>query len=187
MTLLRFRPASDISGTPAPDFEADEGSAAAVRPPEPTNQQTPEIGPDRLSRTEREILHRTLAGKRPATIAAEMFLSEHTVRNGLKRINRKLGTASTAELREKLTVGRAVGRAAGDGADRDLADPAQSRPPQRHLGLDPAVRHARSRALGLPDARRLRGDPARRLRRGCLLRPRARSRRLCRFGRPDRR
>jgi PAS domain S-box-containing protein len=53
-----------------------------------------------LSRREQEVLHNVLDGKRVGTIASELFLSENTVRNHLKRIYRKLGVASLGELRE---------------------------------------------------------------------------------------
>jgi PAS domain S-box-containing protein len=53
-----------------------------------------------LSRREQEVLHNVLDGKRVGTIATELFLSENTVRNHLKRIYRKLGVASLGELRE---------------------------------------------------------------------------------------
>ena len=53
-----------------------------------------------LSRREQEVLHSVLEGKRVATIAATLFLSENTVRNHLKRIYRKLGVGSLGELRE---------------------------------------------------------------------------------------
>lgn len=55
-----------------------------------------------LNRTEIEVLRHTITGERVQTISTRLFLSEHTVRNSLKRINRKMGTHSTAELREVL-------------------------------------------------------------------------------------
>ncbi len=58
-----------------------------------------------LNRTEMAVLRHTITGDRVQTISSRLFLSEHTVRNSLKRINRKLGTHSTAELREKLGTG----------------------------------------------------------------------------------
>jgi DNA-binding CsgD family transcriptional regulator len=56
-----------------------------------------------LSARERAILRGLLEGKRTTTIAREFFLSEHTVRNHLKRIYRKAGVHSLGELRENLT------------------------------------------------------------------------------------
>lgn len=55
-----------------------------------------------LSERERDILHGLLVGKRTATMAREFFLSEHTVRNHLKHIYRKVGVHSLGELRETL-------------------------------------------------------------------------------------
>jgi DNA-binding CsgD family transcriptional regulator len=55
-----------------------------------------------LSEREREILHHVMSGKRIVTTAQALFLSEHTVRNYLKRIYRKLGVHSLGELRERL-------------------------------------------------------------------------------------
>jgi DNA-binding CsgD family transcriptional regulator/PAS domain-containing protein len=55
-----------------------------------------------LTAREQEILEQILRGLRVATIATKMFLSEHTVRNHLKSIHRKLGMHSTAEIREAL-------------------------------------------------------------------------------------
>jgi DNA-binding CsgD family transcriptional regulator len=56
-----------------------------------------------LSPRELEILASTLAGRRVSTTARELYLSEHTVRNHLKRIYRKMGVHSLAELRERHT------------------------------------------------------------------------------------
>ncbi len=53
-----------------------------------------------LSRREQEVLRNVLDGKRVGTIACELFLSENTVRNHLKRIYRKFGVGSLGELRE---------------------------------------------------------------------------------------
>jgi DNA-binding CsgD family transcriptional regulator len=63
-----------------------------------------------LTAREQEILEQILRGLRVATIASKMFLSEHTVRNHLKSIHRKLGMHSTAEIREALQY-----RSNGDG------------------------------------------------------------------------
>jgi DNA-binding CsgD family transcriptional regulator len=57
---------------------------------------------DSLTSREHEILEQVLRGLRVSTIAAKLFLSEHTVRNHLKSIHRKLGMHSTAEIREAL-------------------------------------------------------------------------------------
>ncbi len=57
---------------------------------------------DSLTAREQEILEQILRGLRVSTIAVKLFLSEHTVRNHLKSIHRKLGIHSTAEIREAL-------------------------------------------------------------------------------------
>jgi len=57
-----------------------------------------------LSPREAEILSHMLAGQRVSTTARELYLSEHTVRNHLKRIYRKLGVHSLGELRERHTT-----------------------------------------------------------------------------------
>jgi DNA-binding CsgD family transcriptional regulator len=82
-TLLRFR-------------------SALAAPPMVPSQTANAIPLETLRPTEAEVLKRTLNGDRVHTIADQMFLSEHTVRNTLKKINRKLGAGSTAELRERL-------------------------------------------------------------------------------------
>lgn len=52
----------------------------------------------RLTDREMEVVELLLEGHRVATIAAELYLSPHTVRNRLKSIFRKTGTSSQAEL-----------------------------------------------------------------------------------------
>ena len=51
-----------------------------------------------LSRREMQILEHLMVGERVSVIAANLFISEHTVRNHLKSIFRKSGTGSQAEL-----------------------------------------------------------------------------------------
>jgi DNA-binding CsgD family transcriptional regulator len=67
----------------------------------PVDQRSPESPPPNLSLREKQILQLVGEGKRPSTIADLLFLSEHTVRNHLKRLYRKLGVHSAAELRER--------------------------------------------------------------------------------------
>jgi DNA-binding CsgD family transcriptional regulator len=55
-----------------------------------------------FTQSESAVLLHTLEGNRIQTTAAQLFMSEHTVRNTLKRINRKVGVHSIAELRETL-------------------------------------------------------------------------------------
>jgi DNA-binding NarL/FixJ family response regulator len=55
-----------------------------------------------LSPREREVLLNFLSGNRVTTIASELFISEHTVRNHLKSIFAKLGVGSQVELLERF-------------------------------------------------------------------------------------
>ena len=55
---------------------------------------------DLLSRRELQIVDGLRRGRRVRGIAADLYLSEHTVRNHLKRIFRKVGVSSQAELVE---------------------------------------------------------------------------------------
>lgn len=57
---------------------------------------------DSLSKREREVLARLVEGQRVPTIAERLFISQHTVRNHLKSIFRKLGVGSQAELIERV-------------------------------------------------------------------------------------
>ena len=53
-----------------------------------------------LSLREQEILRLVVEGKRVSTMAERLFLSEHTIRNHLKHVYRKMGVHSASELRE---------------------------------------------------------------------------------------
>ena len=53
-----------------------------------------------LSLREQEILGLVVEGKRVSTMAERLFLSEHTIRNHLKHVYRKMGVHSASELRE---------------------------------------------------------------------------------------
>lgn len=55
-----------------------------------------------LTRREREVLNLILDGWRVQSIAATLFVSEHTVRNHLKAIFRKLGAHSQKDLIEMV-------------------------------------------------------------------------------------
>ena len=79
--------ADDAGATPGPDPQLEHYRARLSE----------------LSDREREVLVYLLEGKRVGTIAQLLYLSEHTVRNHLKSVYRKLGVHSVAELREQLT------------------------------------------------------------------------------------
>ena len=51
-----------------------------------------------ISPRELEVLDLLLQGERVATIAEQLYISDHTVRNHLKSMFRKTGTGSQAEL-----------------------------------------------------------------------------------------
>lgn len=61
---------------------------------------------DRLSPRETEVLEQLLTGHRVTSIADELEVSEHTVRNHLKSMFRKLGVHSQAELVGLVRTGR---------------------------------------------------------------------------------
>jgi DNA-binding CsgD family transcriptional regulator len=72
------------------------GSVAAAEP----SQTHPDL--DLLSRRERDVVTQLLQGHRVVSIAELLDVSEHTVRNHLKSIFRKLGVHSQAELVDRL-------------------------------------------------------------------------------------
>lgn len=61
---------------------------------------------ERLSRRERQVLDLLLEGHRVVSIAEQLCVSEHTVRNHLKSIFKKLGVHSQAELVGLVRNGR---------------------------------------------------------------------------------
>lgn len=60
----------------------------------------PEFG--RLSPREMEVVRLFMEGHRVSNIAGVLYISQHTVRNHLQSVYRKLGVSSQAELIEKL-------------------------------------------------------------------------------------
>ena len=75
------------------------GLANGNAPAEPTHSH-PDL--DLLSRRERDVVTHLLQGHRVVSIAELLDVSEHTVRNHLKSIFRKLGVHSQAELVDRL-------------------------------------------------------------------------------------
>lgn len=73
------------------------GTAPTVAEPQPIH---PDV--DLLSRRERDVVTHLLQGHRVVSIAELLDVSEHTVRNHLKSIFRKLGVHSQAELVDRL-------------------------------------------------------------------------------------
>jgi len=60
--------------------------------------------PDELSATEQRVAALVAAGRTNAEVAAELFLTVHTVEKALTRIYSKLGVRSRTELARKLAV-----------------------------------------------------------------------------------
>ncbi len=56
----------------------------------------------RLTRREREVVARLRSGIAPKQIAAALFISDHTIRNHVKAVYRKLGVHSHLELMRYL-------------------------------------------------------------------------------------
>lgn len=75
------------------------GLANGGATPEPSTNH-PDL--DLLSRRERDVVTHLLQGHRVVSIAELLDVSEHTVRNHLKSIFRKLGVHSQAELVDRL-------------------------------------------------------------------------------------
>lgn len=63
-----------------------------------------------LSPRETEVLLALATGASTRDLSAQLFISEHTVRNHLKAIYRKLGVHSRTELFSKLTAWAALGK-----------------------------------------------------------------------------
>lgn len=59
-----------------------------------------------LTRRERDVLDELMAGYRVPTVARHLGISQHTVRNHLKRVFSKLQVSSQAELVETIRAGR---------------------------------------------------------------------------------
>jgi DNA-binding CsgD family transcriptional regulator len=99
------RKSDDTRSTPNSTRQSEQQRNSYYRDGADEQHQSGDVttrGSTNLTEREAAVLAQTLAGKRVQTIAATLFLSEHTVRNTLKRIYRKLGVHSTAELRESL-------------------------------------------------------------------------------------
>lgn len=86
--------------------QPDAGANPAIDARVPVEPEKP-MGPDpdklaSLSPRETEVLRHLLEGYRVNTIARKLFISQHTVRNHLKKIFAKLEVRSQTELMEKL-------------------------------------------------------------------------------------
>jgi len=102
LTLLPF---SRVDGPPLAVwlFRVLPPASDALRPPVQTHaSRSPELAA--LTRREQEVLEFLLGGQRVASIARHLFVSEHTVRNHLKSIFRKLHAHSQAELIDRYNA-----------------------------------------------------------------------------------
>ena len=73
-----------------------------------------ELGLDRLSTRELDVVSRLLAGNRAPAIARELYLTQGTVRNHLSSVFRKLGVQSQQELIELLRADPDISTSSGD-------------------------------------------------------------------------
>jgi DNA-binding NarL/FixJ family response regulator len=71
-------------------------AAAAARPGEQARRKLPEKLPDGLTQREAEILGMIARGMTNPDIAAELFLSAHTIKSHINRIFAKTGSADRA-------------------------------------------------------------------------------------------
>ena len=82
------------------------GLTADTRGAPPVPLEHPDL--KELTRREREVLIRLMAGERVPAIAKHLHISPHTVRNHLKSIYRKLGVGNQSELIERVGALRAT-------------------------------------------------------------------------------
>lgn len=85
------------AGGPAAGAEVPSAPQAPVRGDGPDPEKLASLSP-----RETEVLRNLLEGYRVNTIARRLFISQHTVRNHLKKIFAKLEVRSQTELMEKL-------------------------------------------------------------------------------------
>jgi DNA-binding CsgD family transcriptional regulator len=76
------------------------GVSPSMLPPSSRPPACPEVGS--LSPRESEVVNLLVEGHRVSTIARSLFISQHTVRNHLHSVYRKLEVSSQAELIEQL-------------------------------------------------------------------------------------
>ena len=94
--------AEDESSVANLDNTKNDTAGARGRSTDSSMNLEPLRWPDSLTRRERDVLALLLDGRRVASIARTLYLSEHTVRNHLKAIFRKLGAHSQTELLDRL-------------------------------------------------------------------------------------
>lgn len=91
------RAANQIMSRPARPAQETQPAPMPVRRDGPDPEKLASLSP-----RETEVLRHLLEGYRVNTIARKLFISQHTVRNHLKKIFAKLEVRSQTELMEKL-------------------------------------------------------------------------------------
>ena len=77
-------------------------SEMGYQEPDPRAAEPTTLWPEALTKREEDVLLLLLDGRRVSSIARSLYLSEHTVRNHLKAIFRKLGAHSQTELLDRF-------------------------------------------------------------------------------------
>lgn len=97
----------EASGASFANAAARSGTSGDARPtPTPDGSGVSALRRGMLSMREREVLDDFLRGLQVETIGRRLFISPQTVRNHLKRIGRRFGVHSQAELRELFARAR---------------------------------------------------------------------------------
>lgn len=97
--LFKFEPA--LSRVSAADALSHDGCKTRDQAPGPGSAETSQRK-EALTKREKDVLWLLLDGRRVSSIARSLYLSEHTVRNHLKAIFRKLGAHSQTELVDRF-------------------------------------------------------------------------------------
>lgn len=102
-TLANIQTVLLPGGLPVHERGAPSGEARPTEPPDPLAGLDPEARAT-LSPREEELLLALCTGVNTRELAKRLFISEHTVRNHLKAIYRKLGVHSRTELFSRMTA-----------------------------------------------------------------------------------
>lgn len=83
--------------------EVESARRRATRPqPTPSRTTSPPVPVSDLTTREREVVRLLMDNHRVPAIAEALFISQHTVRNHLKSVYRKVGVGSQTELIERV-------------------------------------------------------------------------------------
>ena len=102
-TLANIQTVLLPGGLPIHERSAPSGEPRPAEPPDPLAGLDPEARAT-LSPREEELLLALCTGVNTRELAKRLFISEHTVRNHLKAIYRKLGVHSRTELFSRMTA-----------------------------------------------------------------------------------